>query len=467
VPDTSYSPRLRTGVLLSGSGTAGAYQAGALRAILEAGIKIDVIAAHGAGVLTALAASVDGGARIWDAAGPWTDPRLRRAYRWRAALRWAFGGLLGAIVLLLSPLVVLAGAALAYALGELAALVSLTGLSADLIGLYRRGVETLFDPPILPTILPRLLVLALLTVVAVLAIAAVRAARSERSRRRVVGAFWWRLVASPLDAAEPSATAVETLWRLVRGASSEPRPALAEVGRRYVDVLADNFGQPGFHEVLVAVHDLDARQDLVGAVLAAPARGEFEVRRPGGPPREGETVDFTGPLRETVVGFLMGALRPPIIAPPAVIEFPPSSHWRGERHRLCDRPELATRLVDEMAAIGVEQVIVISPAPPPATPHTLRPNPINLRARTGELIRAIETAVLNDTASLCARRFASTFVVRPDHNPIGPFDFDGVYDELSDRQRTVSELIQQGHADAFHHLIEPIVSATEPVGDMA
>ena len=87
--DTSYSPRLRTGVLLSGSGTAGAYQAGALRAILEAGIKIDVIAAHGAGVLTALAASVDGGARVWDAAGPWTDPRLRRAYRWRAALRWA------------------------------------------------------------------------------------------------------------------------------------------------------------------------------------------------------------------------------------------------------------------------------------------------------------------------------------------------------------------------------------------
>lgn len=462
--ETSYSPRLRTGVLLSGSGTAGAYQAGALRAILEAGIKIDVIAAHGAGVLTALAASVDGGARVWDAAGPWTDPRLRRAYRWRPALRWAFGGLVGAIVLLLSPLLVLAGAAVAYAIGELASLLSLTTLSAECIGLYRRGVEILFDPPILPTILPRLLVLAVLTIAAVLAVAAVQSARRERSRRRVVGAFWWRLIASPLDATEPSATAVETLWRLVRGASSEPRPAMAEIGRRYVDVLADNFGQPGFHEVLVAVHDLDARQDLVGAVLAAPARGAFEVRRTGAQAREGETVDFTGPLRETVVGFLMGALRPPVIAPPATIEFPPSSYWRGERHRLCDRPELATRLVDEMAAIGVEQVIVISPAPPPATPHTLRAQPINLRARAGELVRAIETAVLSDTASLCARRFASVFVVRPDHNPIGPFDFGGVYDEASDRQRTVSELIEQGHADAFHHLIEPIVSATERAG---
>ncbi|MEO8482285.1 MAG: patatin-like phospholipase family protein [Acidobacteriota bacterium] len=462
--ETSYSPRLRTGLLLSGSGTAGAYQAGALRAILEAGIKIDVIAAHGAGVLTALAASVDGGARVWDAAGPWTDPRLRRAYRWRAALRWAFGGLLGAIVLLLSPLIVLVAAAAAYAFGELASLVGLTTLSTQSIGLYRRGVEALFDPPILPTILPRLLVLAVLTIGAVLAVSAIEAVRRERSRRRVVGAFWWRLIASPLDATEPSATAVETLWRLVRGASSEPRPAPGEIGRRYVDVLADNFGQPGFHEVLIAVHDLDARQDLVGAVLAAPARGEFEVRRPGAPPRESETVDFTGPLRETVVGFLMGALRPPVVAPAAVIEFPPSSYWRGERHRLCDRPELATRLVDEMAAIGVEQVIVISPAPAPATPHTLRAQPINLRARAGELVRSMETAVLSDTVSLCARRFASVFVVRPDHNPIGPFDFGGVYDEASDRRRTVSELIEQGHADAFHHLIEPLVSANERVG---
>jgi hypothetical protein len=461
VPETSYSPRLRTGVLLCGAGTAGAYQAGALRAILEAGIKIDVVAAHGAGVLTALAASVDGGARVWDAAGPWTDPRLRRAYRWRAALRWAFAGLVASIVLLLSPLIILVAAAAAYVLGELSSLVGLTAASADFIGLYRRGIEALFSPPVLPTIVPRLLVLAVLTIAVVLAAAAFQAARRERSRRRVIGAFWWRLVSSPLDATEPSATAVETLWRLVRGASSEPRPTHAEIGRRYVDVLADNFGQPGFHEVLLAVHDLDARQDLVGAVLAAPARGEFEARRPGGPAREGETVDFTGPLRETVVGFLMGALRPPVVAPPAVMEFPAASYWRGERHRLCDRPELATRLVDEMAAIGVEQVIVISPAPPAATPHTLRAQPINLRTRAGELVRAIETAVLSDASALCARRFASVFVVRPDHNPIGPFDFGGIYDEASDRQRTVSELIEQGHADAFHHLIEPIVSATE------
>ena len=96
----AYSPRLRTGVVLSGAGTAGAYHAGALRAIAESGIKIDVIAAHGAGVITALATAVDGGARVWDQAGPWTQPRLRHAYRWRQALRVAFFGLLACLVLL-------------------------------------------------------------------------------------------------------------------------------------------------------------------------------------------------------------------------------------------------------------------------------------------------------------------------------------------------------------------------------
>jgi hypothetical protein len=240
VGETSYSSRLRTGVLLCGSGTAGAYHAGALRAILEAGIKIDVIAAHGAGVLTALAASVDGGARVWDAAGPWTDPRLRGAYRWRAALRWAFGGLVACLGLLLSPFVVMVIAAAIYAVGMVASLVSLTGVSASLVDLYGRVVASLFDPPILPTIVPRVLVLAVLVIAVVLAVSAVQAARRERSRRHVVGAFWWRLVSSPLDGTEPAATAVETLWRLVRGASNEPRPTAAEIGRRYVETTSDS-----------------------------------------------------------------------------------------------------------------------------------------------------------------------------------------------------------------------------------
>ena len=84
--------------------------------------------------------------------------------------------------------------------------------------------------------------------------------REERSRRRWQGGFWWHLIGAPIDASEPTATLLEALWTLVRGASDEPRPPAREIGRRYVDVLTDNFGQPGFHEVLLAVHDLDGRR---------------------------------------------------------------------------------------------------------------------------------------------------------------------------------------------------------------
>jgi hypothetical protein len=53
------------------------------------------------------------------------------------------------------------------------------------------------------------------------------------------------------------------------------------------------------------------------------------------------------------------------------------------------------------------------------------------------------------------------FVIRPDHNPIGPFDFAGTYDETSDRSRTVAELLQQGYDDAYRQFIEPVVASGE------
>ena len=57
-----YSPRRRTALVLTGTGTAGAYHAGVLRALHEAGVKIDVVAGRGIGAVGALFAAVDGGA---------------------------------------------------------------------------------------------------------------------------------------------------------------------------------------------------------------------------------------------------------------------------------------------------------------------------------------------------------------------------------------------------------------------
>lgn len=461
--DHSYSPRLRTGVVLCGAGTAGAYQAGVLHAFAEAGVKIDVLAGHGAGAMTALCGAVDGGARLWDAPGLWTDARLRHAYRWRPALRLGALGLTVAAAALLAPLLVLVVAAVFYAASLLAALVNLPGVAVRLVDSYRATLEVLFSPPLMPTVVPRVVVLAVLAVVAVLVVSAVRAILQERSRRRVRGAFWWRLLGAPLDAAEPAATFVETLWRLVRGASSAPRPASADIGRRYVDLLVDNAGQPGFREVVIGVHDLDARRDLIGTVLpgGGPAGGEA-MRRTGGP-REAEIVDLTGTHRDLVVDLLAGALRLPVASAPHRVRFPVESYWRGETHRICDRPELAVRLVDELAGAGVEQLVLVSPAPPGAQPYGMRSRPADLRGRMGEVMRSIETAVLDDAWAAAATRFSGVFGIRPDHNPIGPFDFSGSYDEASDRRRTVAELVDQGYHDAYSQFIEPIVASGERV----
>src|SRR5438045_4529148 len=87
-----YSPRLRTALVLTGTGTAGAYHAGVLRALHEAGVKLDIVAGRGIGVIGALFASVDGAQRLWDEKGFWRADAIARLYQWRLLPRvivWA------------------------------------------------------------------------------------------------------------------------------------------------------------------------------------------------------------------------------------------------------------------------------------------------------------------------------------------------------------------------------------------
>ena len=63
-PDRPYSTRLRTALVLTGTGTAGAYHAGVLRALHEAGVRVDLVAGRGIGAVGAMFAAVDGGQRL-------------------------------------------------------------------------------------------------------------------------------------------------------------------------------------------------------------------------------------------------------------------------------------------------------------------------------------------------------------------------------------------------------------------
>ena len=55
-----YSPKRRTALVFSGSGTTGAYHAGVLKALDESGVKIDLVVGSGVGAVAAAFAAVGG-----------------------------------------------------------------------------------------------------------------------------------------------------------------------------------------------------------------------------------------------------------------------------------------------------------------------------------------------------------------------------------------------------------------------
>src|SRR6185295_3870301 len=80
-----YSPKRRTALVFTGSGTSGAYHAGVLRALDESGVKIDLVVGSGVGTIAAAFAAVDGGAKLYGPGGFWDRVRWRSFFRLRPA----------------------------------------------------------------------------------------------------------------------------------------------------------------------------------------------------------------------------------------------------------------------------------------------------------------------------------------------------------------------------------------------
>jgi len=463
-PDRSYSTRLRTALLLTGTGTAGAYHAGVLRALHEAGIKIDLVGGRGVGAASALFAAIDGGPRLWEASGIWKSSAARGFYGWRTPLRYAGYAVSIAGIVFLIPIALLALAVLVGLAGMLATLVGLESVGSSLTTAYTGWIGVLFAPAALPTVVPRLVLLALLAAAVVLGAGAITGFLRDRARRRSRTGSFWRLFSAPLSAAVIIERSTTEIWNLIRGAAPLAIPSRTELARRYVELLADNLGQPGFRELLLTVHDVDARRDLVFSLLSPDHRGRFVSRTHAKPePRHAEAFDLAGASRDHVIDALAAALSVPLATDPHLITFAADGPWRGETHRLCDRPDAIGRLVEEAAYAGAEQIILVAPSPQAAKAHELSASRADLRGRAGELLAAFEAGSLRDVQEQFTGRFAGFFVIRPVHHPLASFDFTGVYDERSDRVQTLSELVDRGYEDAYRQFIEPVVGAgSEP-----
>jgi hypothetical protein len=419
----AYSPDRRTALVFCGTGAHGAYQAGVLRALQEAGVKVDVVAGHGVGAATAALAAIDGGAKLWEESGVWRGAAAGRLYSWKRTLLaagWLFVALCGAAAFV----------AVQVTIGRSASPVAVVMMAA-----------------------------AALAIVAVLGGAAILDRLRALSRRRASGRWWWRIAGAPLDGHAARELFVETLWGLIRGAAPLARPDRLALGRRYSEVLSESLGQPGFRELLIVTHDLETRGDLVAALLRDAYRRDFMARRPGRE-RRAEALDLAGIGRDHAIDVVCGALTLSLGTDPHLITFGPDTYWRGETHRLADRPGGAARLLEELYEAGVSQVILVSAVAVAMSPHHLVSPALSLRPRIGEAVASAEAAAVRDAIEQARLRFDGIFAICPAHNPVGPLDFAGAYDQASDRRHTLSELMERGYEDAYRQFIEPVVGAS-------
>jgi hypothetical protein len=275
------------------------------------------------------------------------------------------------------------------------------------------------------------------------------------SARRAV----WALIGAPVDGGRLGQAIVATIWSILRGGASGHAPDGRDLSRRYTDLLGESVGQPGFRELLLVAHDLDAGRDLVFGLLGDPYRKPLFSAASAPAARRAEAQDLGGLGREHLVDALLAALGLFGICESRLVTFAVDSYWRGETHRLVDRPASLGRLLEEAAAAGAEQAIVVSAAPTPHGPHEQRPTLVDGLGRIGEALASAEAAALADALRQVGPRFTSTYVIRPVHNPLRPLDLEGAYDERSDRHFSLEELMERGYEDAYRQFIEPVVGA--------
>lgn len=459
-PRESYSPERRTALLFTGTGADGAYHGGALRALQEAGVKIDVVGGRGIGAIAAVLAAVDGGAQLWDSAGFWKSPAVPRFYRWRwpfTVLRW----------LAIAMLVILAVPAAALLFGffvyPIAMVLGMAGLDAGakFVEAFVSTLVLAFVPAALPTWIPRFAALCATVALVVLGVGAWLARLRSPLYRKASGSRLWVLLGSPVDASIAIQDAVDTVWRMLKGGTSIKTPEADDLSRRYSELLSENLGQPGFRELLLVVHDLDAARDLVFGLLREPFR-RMLFPTPGNvaSARRAEAHDLAGGTQGFLVDVLAAALTLPAVSEARLVRFTPDSYWRGETHRLTDRPASIGRLLEEAAAAGVEQVILVAASAEPPGPHELRPPRLDGMGRVGEQIASAEAAALSDAIRHLHHRFQGLYLIRPGHNPIRPLDLRGAYDERSDRVQSLDELMERGYEDAYRQFIEPFLGAS-------
>ncbi len=456
-----YSPKRRTALVFTGSGTSGAYHAGVLRALDESGVKIDIVVGSGIGAVTAAYAAVGGGPRLYGKRGFWDGARWGAFYRLRPVVRLATA-LLG-VSFAIFALPVLLG----VVLGMLFPLLLIAervepGIASRALALVWVAPEVLSGPYLGAQAVP-VFALAMLAIVTA-------GVLYFRDRRRFPEAF-----ESFLDAEPGLARLRRGLWEVARGAALSGRPpSEAELGRRYVALLSENLGEPGFRELVLRAADLDRGDALSFSLLREQASPSSRTLADG--------VDLRVPGNDAL---FFDALATGVLLPMAMplrrVTFPKGAPHAGETHRLTDATFASGSGVAEALAAGAEQVVVVTGVPETAAPLARRRGPL---ARIDAAVRALERRAAaeidevwrtsrmigtlghrgeggrrswEDPATGHLHGEVDLWVVRPDRRALGPTELDGTRDPATEVLQTTDDLLELGFRDAYRQFVEPVV----------
>jgi hypothetical protein len=472
-----YSPRRRTALVLTGSGTSGAYHAGVLRALDESGVKLDLVVGSGVGAVGAAFGAVAGGARLYGEDGFWSDVSWGAFFRLRSGLRIAILLLACSFGVFLMPAVVaLFAAVILFPLVMIFDLVS-PGVAG------RAGSALLVAPSFLRAPYLAALALPIFFLCAVGLLALLRVWLTQR--RRLPESFEWLLDASPARERLRAA-----LWEIARGPAIASRvPSEAEVGRKYVSLLSENLGQPGFRELILRAADLETGGPLPFVLLDETHRAAFAAARTRGPRSRLDglpgALDLRAPGCDALLfDAVMTGLLPPGVAPVRRVAFPKGGLFGGESHRLTEAGLAGGSGLAEAIAAGAEQILLVTAAPEEARPLARRRGP---RALADGMLATLERQAVEADLEWVERinrivdtlghrtddggrgwqdpvtgrvyRSVGLYVIRPDRRVLAPLDLDGSEDPATEVRATTDDLLELGYRDAFRLFVEPVVGA--------
>lgn len=407
-----FSPRRRTAVILTGEGSSAAYLTGVLKALVAAGVRVDIVMGRGAGALVAAFAAIGAEERLYGENGLFESFESRRPFRLRSLPTLALSLMGVAIAAFVAPLalglasVVVLPLALflpLFSSGSAEGSSSGVAVLAAWIAAFVAAAEPLY---LRAFALP---VAALFLAFLVVWGRSVWRGGGLRDLAREAG-----IASPPYDLRPLRRRLVELLWECARGASPESRPRDAkELSEAYVELLSGGLGQTGFRELVFYALDTDAGRETRFALL----KERFFKRWRGEIEHGAEPIDLAGAGKALVVDALLAAASPVGLVREVEIALPLGTRSGGEVHRFASSVLASGSGVADAVAAGAEQILYVTGSVPhePARGNAWeRAFEAAARARLDEDLRWIEIE---------RRGEIPVFVIRPERTRRGAFEF--------------------------------------------